>query len=320
MQPEGRDVDFLERRALAGRALRPREERLLTGNRQIEMTARRVRGRIRYGCGPAARADGDQCGVLLADAASRRRAWPPGISPTYSSSTTPACYATLTQEDRAARSLKQFLTEIPLAPDVNPIWFRAILLSTRYEVGQPQVSGERAVVPVKVTMPDLPLWERTIDAKAGPQDSLNVAADKSLETGAYPKVELDALVMVDEQHEWRVVADFARRDLIRDGNREAVGIYHSEDYPKAAAAYHALLVQLGQSEFSGSGGIAVFFKRRLMQGMQQIQAQVPAASRLLSQAGAERRRGENVGGARTGDIRPYQQRRRPRGGRGAANG
>ena len=45
----------------------------------------------------------------------------------------PACYATLTDEDRAARPLKQFLTEIPLAPDVDPIWFRAILFSTRYE-------------------------------------------------------------------------------------------------------------------------------------------------------------------------------------------
>ncbi|MGH7915318.1 MAG: hypothetical protein ACREPW_11835, partial [Candidatus Binataceae bacterium] len=50
----------------------------------------------------------------------------------------PACYATLTEKDRAARPLKQFLTEIPLAPAVDSIWFRAILFSTRYEVGQPQ--------------------------------------------------------------------------------------------------------------------------------------------------------------------------------------
>ena len=72
------------------------------------------------------------------------------------------------------------------------------------------MDGERAVVPVKVTMPDLTLWERTIDAKAGPQDSLNAAADKSLQTGAYPKVGFeDALVMVKEKHRWRVVADFA---------------------------------------------------------------------------------------------------------------
>ncbi|HZZ08057.1 MAG TPA: hypothetical protein VFE43_05910 [Candidatus Binataceae bacterium] len=189
----------------------------------------------------------------------------------------PACYATLTDEDRAARPLKQFLTEIPLAPDVDPIWFRAILFSTRYDIGQPQVNGQRAIVPVKVTMPDLTLWERTIDAKAGPQDSLNAAADKSLETGQYPKLRFeDALVMVKQQHQWRVVADFERRDLIRDGHREAVGIYHSEDYPKAAAAYQALLAQLDQQQFSGSRGFAFFFKREL-KAIEDIQAQFPAA-------------------------------------------
>lgn len=194
----------------------------------------------------------------------------------------PACYATLTDEDRAARSLKQFLTEIPLAPDADPIWFRAILFSTRYEVGQPQVNGERAVVPVKVTMPDLTLWERTIDAKAGPQDSLNAAADKSLETGLYPKLRFeDALVIIKQQHQWRVVADFARRDLIRDGNRDAVGIYHKQDYTAAAAAYQALIAQLDKQEFSGSRGIEFFFKRKL-KAIEDIQAQVPAAHAYIS--------------------------------------
>jgi hypothetical protein len=189
----------------------------------------------------------------------------------------PACYATLTDEDRAARPLKQFITEIPLAPDVDPIWFRAILFSTRYEVGQPQVNGERAVVPVKVTMPDLTLWERMIDAKTGPQDSLNTAADKSLDSDSYPKLTFeDALLMVKQQHQWRVVADFPRRDLIRDSNREAVGIYHKLDYPKAAAAYQALLAQLDQQEFSGSRGLKFFFKRRL-KTIEDIQAELPAA-------------------------------------------
>lgn len=194
----------------------------------------------------------------------------------------PASYATLTDEDRAARPLKQFLTEIPLAPDADPIWFRAILFSTRYEVGQPQVNGERAVVPVKVTMPDLTLWERTIDAKAGPQDSLNAAADKSLQTGLYPKLRFeDALVMVKQQHQWRVVADFARRDLIRDGNRAAVGIYHKQDYPAAAAAYQALIAQLDRQEFSGSRGMEFFLKRKL-KAIEDIQAGIPAAHAYVS--------------------------------------
>jgi len=133
------------------------------------------------------------------------------------------------------------------------------------------------VVPVKVTTPDLTLWERTIDAKAGPQDSLNAAADKSLQTGAYPKLRFeDALVMVKQQHQWRVVADFARRDLIRDGNREAVGIYHRLDYPAAAAAYRALIAQLEKHEFSGSRGMEFFFKRKL-KAIEDIQADLPAA-------------------------------------------
>ena len=194
----------------------------------------------------------------------------------------PACYATLTDEDRAARPLKQFITEIPIAPDVDPIWFRAILFSTRYEVGQPQVNGERAVVPVKVTMPDLTLWERMIDAKAGPQDSLNTAADKSLDSDSYPKLTFeDALLMVKQQHQWRVVADFPRRDLIRDSNREAVGIYHKLDYPKAAAAYQALIAQLDQQEFSGSRGLKFFFKRRL-KTIEDIQAELPTARAYIS--------------------------------------
>jgi hypothetical protein len=137
------------------------------------------------------------------------------------------------------------------------------------------------VVPVKVTMPDLTLWERTIDAKAGPQDSLNAAADKSLQTGAYPKVGFeDALVMVKEKHRWRVVADFARRDLIRDGNREAVGIYHKEDYPRAAAAYRALIAQLDQEQFSGSRGLRFFLERKL-KTTEDVQAEVPAARAYL---------------------------------------
>jgi hypothetical protein len=189
----------------------------------------------------------------------------------------PACYAALTDEDRSARTLKQFIAEIPLAPDVDPIWFRAILFSTRYEVGEPQVNGEHAIVPVKVTTPDLPLWERTIDAKAGPQDSLNTAADKSLESDTYPKLRYeDTLVMVKQQHQWHVVADFARRDLFRDGDREAVGTYHKLDYPKAAAAYQALIAQLDQQEFSGSRGLKFFFKRRL-KAIENIEAEVPIA-------------------------------------------
>ncbi|HVB82406.1 MAG TPA: hypothetical protein VNE82_20960 [Candidatus Binataceae bacterium] len=245
------------------------------------MTARRVRGTIRHGCARLFALALLGAALMLAGCGQSPQRLATRYLADLQQFNYPACYATLTDQDRAARSLKQFLTEIPLAPDVDPIWFRAVLFSTRYEVGQPRIDGERAVVPVKVTMPDLTLWERTVDAKAGPQDSLNAAADKSLMAGLYPKLRFeDALVMVKQQHQWRVVADFARRDLIRDGNRAAVEIYHGLDYPKAAAAYQALLDQLGKHPFSGSRGLEFFFRRKLKM-IEDIQAQVPAARAYL---------------------------------------
>src|ERR1700677_517966 len=155
------------------------------------MTARRVSGKVRDGCVRLFALGLINATLLLAGGGQSPQSLATRYLADLQQSNYPACYATLTDEDRAARPLTGFLTEIPLAPDVDPIWFRAILFSTLYEVGQPQVNGERAVVPVKVTMPDLTRWERTIDAKAGPQDSLNVAADKSLETGVYPKLSFE---------------------------------------------------------------------------------------------------------------------------------
>jgi hypothetical protein len=189
----------------------------------------------------------------------------------------PACYAMLTAEDRSARTLKQFLAEIPMAPNVDPVWFRAVLFSMRYEVGDAQVTGERAVVPVRVVMPDLALWERTIDATVGPDESANAAADRSLQSGDYPRLRFsDAVVMVKQQHRWRVLADFARRDQIMDRHREAVGIYHSHDYAKAEAAWDAILAQLSGDPFTGSRGMEFLFRREL-KAIRNIQAQLPAA-------------------------------------------
>src|ERR1700736_4778091 len=71
-----------------------------------------------------------------------------------------ACYQLLSERDRADRTLAEFLTEIPLAPDVSPVWFRPILHQTRYELGDEQRSadGSAASVPVRITTPDLPAW------------------------------------------------------------------------------------------------------------------------------------------------------------------
>ncbi len=188
----------------------------------------------------------------------------------------PACYAVLTQRDRATRTLRQFLTEIPMAPDVDPIWFRAILFDTRYEIGEPTVSGMRAVVPVRVRMPDLTLWERTIGATTQPHESLNAAADKSLQANSFPKVTYDdAIFMVKENHLWRVLADFARRDVIVDRHRDAVSIYHDGDYSKAVAAFQSLVDELGKDEFTGARGLRARYAKEA-KNIENVQAQVPA--------------------------------------------
>jgi hypothetical protein len=189
----------------------------------------------------------------------------------------PACYAMLTEQDRKARTLKQFLGDIPMAPMVDAVWFRAILFSTRYEVGRSHVTADRALVPVKVTMPDLPLWEREIDAGTTSQESAAADADQSLRTGKYPKVSFeDAVVLVKEHHRWRVLADFARRDEIMGRHNEAISLYHSEDWPKTLAEYQKILAALGGKPFTGSRGLEFLFGREL-DAVKRIQTEFPAA-------------------------------------------
>ena len=78
-----------------------------------------------------------------------------------------ACYGMLSDQDRKDRTLAEFLTEIPLAPDVGPAWFHAVLRSVQFDPGEASRDGLNASIPVTITAPDLPLWERTVDAAAG---------------------------------------------------------------------------------------------------------------------------------------------------------
>src|SRR5262249_47539007 len=82
----------------------------------------------------------------------------------------PAGYQLLSQRDQVDRTMDQFLTEIPLAADVSRDWFKTVLHATDFQVGDAKVEGDKANVTVKVTRPDLALWERTIDATMGPND------------------------------------------------------------------------------------------------------------------------------------------------------
>src|SRR4029077_4599465 len=81
-----------------------------------------------------------------------------------------ATYHLLSAQDPNDRTLPEALTEIPLAPDLSPGWFRPILHKMHYELGAEHRNsdGVSAPVPVRITMPDLALWERILDAAAGP--------------------------------------------------------------------------------------------------------------------------------------------------------
>src|SRR5579863_9479131 len=46
------------------------------------------------------------------------------------------CYALLADADRKDRTLAEFLTEIPLAPDVGPAIFRPVLQNMHFESGE----------------------------------------------------------------------------------------------------------------------------------------------------------------------------------------
>jgi outer membrane murein-binding lipoprotein Lpp len=188
------------------------------------------------------------------------------------------CYAMLSDQDRAERTLAQFLTEIPLAPDADPIWFRPILIRTEFTVGDAHVDGEKATVPVSIAMPDLPRWERTLDAVAGPDRSGAELAGRSLDAGDFPVITVDdQIVMVKQHHHWRVVGAFAARDRAADLDREAVVAFHRHDYPTAIARYHAILSQIADTRATGALGLAARYQAELAQ-VQAVQSEAARAT------------------------------------------
>ena len=191
----------------------------------------------------------------------------------------PACYHLLSQQDRADRTLREFLKEIPIAPDVSPLWFRPVLHATHYELGPEHrnADGVTASVPVRVTMPDLPLWERTLDAAGA--DGLGAdRAQRSLDTGDYPKFTYeDTIFLIKEHHHWRIVAGFAARDRVLDRHRTAIAQYHQHDYAKAISSYQAMIAELLAQRATGSRGLAVRYQDELAV-IGKIQAQGPAAA------------------------------------------
>jgi hypothetical protein len=231
--------------------------RLPAGPQQL----RRFRSRIAVLCVAAS-------ATLLAAGCGRNR--PHGIAERYLENLQQfnfaGCYQLLSEEDRKDRDLQQFLREIPLAPDVGQLWFPPILHAVHYELGAAHRNsdGVTAVVPVRITTPDLPLWERLLDAAAGPDGTGADAALRSLDSGDYPKRTYDDKVfLVKEHHHWHVVAGFGLRDRVVDRHREAVVDYTEQHFDKAIAEWQSMIADLEQQPATGSLGLAAVYQAEL---------------------------------------------------------
>src|SRR5271167_3068872 len=188
------------------------------------------------------------------------------------------CYAMLSDLDRQERTLAEFLTEIPLAPDVGPAWFHPVLQSLQFDLGDATQDGSIAAVPVTVTAPDLPLWERTLDAAAGADQSGAQNAARSLAADDFPKITyVDVIYVIKEHHHWHVVAGLAQRDQIVDLHREAIVDYHQYEFSKVVGTYKTMLADLDRFKFTGAAGLAARYRRELA-AVQVVQAEVPAAT------------------------------------------
>jgi hypothetical protein len=194
------------------------------------------------------------------------------------------CYAMLADKDRKDRTLAEFLTEIPLAPDVGPAAFRLVLQNVQFELGEVSRESDSAFVPITVTAPDLPLWERTLDATTPGDRTTGQDAERSLAAGDFPKVTYDdGLFLVKEHHHWHVVAGFADRDRIVDLHREAIVEYHQYQYAKVILGYKSMIAELDQLKFTGAGGLAARYRTELT-AMQTAQADLPAATRYAAKS------------------------------------
>ena len=186
-----------------------------------------------------------------------------------------ASYHLLSAKDRQDRTLREFVKAIPLAPDVSPIWFRPILHITHYELGPAHRNsdGVTASVPVRITTPDLALWERILDAAAGPGDTGADRAQRSLDLGDYPKVTYDdTFFLTKEHHHWRVVAGLAGRDVIIEQHRQAVVQYHQHDFAGAIATFKSMIASLDRQQATGSRSLAQRYRNE-MRTIEKVMAQ-----------------------------------------------
>ena len=176
----------------------------------------------------------------------------------------PAAYQALSHQDQVDRTIDQFLTEIPMAPDVNKDWFKAVLRAYDYKVGDSKTEGDKAIVTVSVTQPDLALWERTVDSQVSGETTPDSIAQKNLTENTYPKVTYDDnVVMVNQGGEWKLLYNFPFKENILKEHKDAVDFYHKHDYDKAIAAYQKIIDELDKDQSTGNAGLKYQYGREL---------------------------------------------------------
>jgi hypothetical protein len=187
-----------------------------------------------------------------------------------------ACYQDLSRQDQIDQTLDHFLTNIPLAPNVTRDWFKGLVRAEDFTIGQIKMEGtDKAVVTVKVTHPDLALWERSIDANVDPNSGPDQVAQKSLEDKSYPKVTFDDnIVAVKEGSDWKILVNFLGKDDLEKKHKEAIEAYHKHDYDKAIALYQTAIQQCDKDEATGNAGIKFRFQQEL-DAITAIKNQIP---------------------------------------------
>ncbi len=189
----------------------------------------------------------------------------------------PACYQALSHQDQVDRTIDQFLSEVPMAPDVSKDWFKGILRTYDYKVGDSKTQGDKEIVTVSVTRPDLELWERTADAAASGDTTPDQIAQKNLTDNTYPKVTYDDnMVMVNQGGEWHLLVNFPFRENIIKEHKDAVDLYHKHDYDKAIAADQKIIDELDKDQSTGNAGLKFQYGRELAD-IQNSQKQLPDA-------------------------------------------
>jgi hypothetical protein len=188
----------------------------------------------------------------------------------------PACYQALSHQDQIDRTIDQFLTQIPLAPNVTRDWFKGLVRAEDFTIGEAKMEGtDKAVVTVKVTHPDLALWERSIDASVDPNSGPDQVAQKNLEEKTYPKITYDDnIVTVNEGGVWKILVNFPEKDDLEKKHKEAIEAYHKHDYDKAIAAYQAAIQQCDKDEATGNAGIKFRFQKEL-DDINTVKSQIP---------------------------------------------